>query len=69
MDGAQYQKRETVKLARELARLRGEGFTEALTAVLRREVTRERRKPRRDDIEERLRRIDDIGHRDLAQRI
>ena len=54
---------ETEKLARDLARLRGEGITEALTAVLRREVARERRKPRRDDIEERLRRIDDIVRR------
>jgi len=54
---------ETEKLARELARRRGQGITEAVTDVLRREVERERKKPRRDDIEERLRRIDDIVRR------
>jgi len=54
---------ETEKLARDLARLRGVGITEALTAVLRREVERERKKPRRDDVEERLRRIDEIVRR------
>jgi antitoxin VapB len=51
---------ETEKLARDLARLRGEGITEALTAVLRREVERERRKPRRDDKEKFHRDIDEI---------
>jgi antitoxin VapB len=40
---------ETEKLARELARRRGQGITEVLTDVLRREVERERRKPRRSD--------------------
>jgi antitoxin VapB len=54
---------ETEKLARELARRRGQGITEAVTDVLRREVERERRKPRRDDVEKRLRRIDDIVRR------
>ena len=38
---------ETEKLVRELARRRGQGITEALTDVVRREVERERRKPRR----------------------
>lgn len=51
---------ETERLARELARRRGQGITEAVTDVLRREVERERKKPRRDDIEKRLRRIDEI---------
>ena len=51
---------ETEKLARDLARLRGEGITEALTAVLRREVERERRKPRREDKEKFYRDIEEI---------
>ena len=51
---------ETERLARELARRRGQGITEAVTDVLRREVERERKRPRRTDIEERLRRIDEI---------
>jgi len=51
---------ETEKLARELARRRGQGITEVLTDVLRREVERERRKLRPDDIEARMRRIDAI---------
>ncbi|MDP2298680.1 MAG: type II toxin-antitoxin system VapB family antitoxin [Pseudolabrys sp.] len=51
---------ETVELIRELARRRGQGLTEALTDVVRREVERERMKPRRDDYEERRRRIDRI---------
>jgi antitoxin VapB len=42
---------ETEKLARELARRRGQGITEAVTDVLRREVERERKKLRRDDKE------------------
>ena len=54
---------ETEKLARELAQRRGQGITEAVTEVLRREVERERKKPRRYDIEERLRRIDEIVRR------
>ena len=37
---------ETEKLVRELARRRGQGITEALTDVVRREVERERKKPR-----------------------
>jgi antitoxin VapB len=40
---------ETEKLVRELARRRGQGITEALTDVVRREVERERMKPRRAD--------------------
>jgi len=51
---------ETEKLARELARLRGQGITEAVTGALRREVERERRKPRRDDKEKFHRDIDTI---------
>lgn len=55
---------ETEKLARELARRRRQGITEALTDVLRREVERERRKPaRREDKEEFMRRIDEIVER------
>ena len=48
---------ETEKLARELAPRRGQGITAVLTDVLRREVKRERRKLRPDDIEVRMRRI------------
>jgi len=51
---------ETEKLARELARRRGQGITEVLTDVLRREVERERRKLRPNEIEARMRRIDEI---------
>jgi antitoxin VapB len=51
---------ETEKLVRELAQLRGEGITEALTEVLRREVERERRKPRPKDIEATRRRVQEI---------
>lgn len=51
---------ETEKLARELARRRKQGITEALTAVLRQEVERERRKSRPDSVEQQLRRIQQI---------
>jgi antitoxin VapB len=51
---------ETEKLARELARRRGQGITEAVTDVLRREVERERKKPRRDDKEKFHRDIEEI---------
>ncbi len=54
---------ETERLARELARRRGQGITEAVTDVLRREVERERRKPRRDDKEKFHRDIDEIVQR------
>jgi antitoxin VapB len=54
---------ETEKLARELARRRGQGITEVLTDVLRREVERERRRLRPDEIEARMRRIDEIVKR------
>jgi antitoxin VapB len=54
---------ETEKLARELARRRKQGITEAVTDALRKEVERERRKPARGDTEERLRRIDAIVKR------
>jgi antitoxin VapB len=54
---------ETEKLARELARRRKQGITEVLTDVLRREVERERRKRKLDDIEARMRRIDEIVKR------
>jgi antitoxin VapB len=43
---------ETEKLVRELARRRKQGITEALTDVIRREVERERRQPRRTDMED-----------------
>jgi len=48
---------ETERLARELARRRGTGITEAVTHALRQEVERERKRPRRNDVEERLRRV------------
>lgn len=51
---------ETEKLVRELARRRGQGITEALTDVVRREIERERRKPKRQSYEEFSRRIDEI---------
>ena len=52
---------ETEKLVRELARRRGQGITEALTDVVRREVERERKKPpRRESYEEFSRRIEKI---------
>ena len=54
---------EAEKLMRELARRRGQGITEALTDVLRREVERERRKPKRESYEEFSRRIDEIVER------
>jgi antitoxin VapB len=54
---------ETEKLARELARRRGQGITEVLTDVLRRELERERRKPPRRSFEEFKRGIDEIVER------
>jgi antitoxin VapB len=54
---------ETEKLVRELARRRGQGITEALTDVVRREVERERRKPQRQSYEEFSRGIDEIVER------
>jgi len=54
---------ETEKLARELARRRKQGITEALTDVLRKEVERERRKPRRESYEVFKRGIDEIVER------
>jgi antitoxin VapB len=54
---------ETEKLVRELARRRGQGITEVLTDVLRREVERERRKPQRKDKDDFHRRIDEIVRR------
>lgn len=54
---------DTERLARELARRRGQGITEAVTDVLRREVERERKKPRRDDKEKFHRDIDEIVRR------
>jgi antitoxin VapB len=54
---------ETEKLVRELARRRGQGITEVLTDVLRREVERERKRLRPDDTEARMRRIDEIVKR------
>jgi antitoxin VapB len=54
---------ETERLARELARLRGQGITDAVTDALRRELERERRKPRREDLDEVKKRIDEIVER------
>jgi antitoxin VapB len=48
---------ETEKLVRELARRRGQGITEVLTDVLRREVEHERRKRRRSETNDLLSRI------------
>jgi antitoxin VapB len=48
---------ETEKLVRELARRRGQGITEVLTDVLRREVERERRKRGRSETNDLLSRI------------
>jgi antitoxin VapB len=54
---------ETEKLARELARRRGQGITEAVTDVLRREVERERKKPLRENKEKFHRDIEEIVQR------
>jgi antitoxin VapB len=54
---------ETERLARELARRRGQGITEVVTEVLRREVERERKKPRRDEKEKFHRDIEEIVQR------
>jgi antitoxin VapB len=54
---------ETEKLVRELARRRKQGITEVLTDVLRREVERERRKPRQKSYEGLKRSIDEIVER------
>jgi antitoxin VapB len=51
------------KTARELARRRGQGITKVLTDLLRREVERERRKRKPNDLETRMRRIDEIVKR------
>jgi antitoxin VapB len=60
---------ETEKLARELARRRKQGLTEAITDVLRKEVERERKKRRPEDKEEFHRRIqkivDDVKRRPI----
>jgi antitoxin VapB len=55
---------ETEKLARELARRRKQGITEAVTDALRKEVERERRKPPRKESYESFKRdIDEIAER------
>jgi antitoxin VapB len=54
---------ETERLARELARRRGSGITEAITHALRSEVERERRRPRPDSVEEVVRRVREISER------
>jgi antitoxin VapB len=54
---------EAEQLARELARRRGTGITEAVTHALRKEVERERNRPRARDKQELLRRIDKIVER------
>jgi antitoxin VapB len=52
---------ETERLARELARRRGQGLTEVVTEALRKEVERERRKPpRKQSAEEFHRAIQEI---------
>jgi antitoxin VapB len=51
---------EAEQLARELARRRGTGITEAITHALRKEVARERKRPRREDPEEFMRRVQEI---------
>ena len=50
---------ETERLARELSRRRDQGITEVVTQALRKELTRERRRPRRGDTDFR-RRIQEI---------
>ena len=52
---------ETEQLARELARRRGTGITEAITHALRKEIERARARPRRDPEEDRVRRIKRIS--------
>lgn len=51
---------ETERLARELSRRRGQGITEVVTEALRKELLRERRRPRRDGPEDLHRRIQAI---------
>jgi len=51
---------ETEKLARELARRRKRGITDVVTEALRKEVERERRKPRREDKDEFQRRVRNV---------
>ncbi|HEY1364147.1 MAG TPA: type II toxin-antitoxin system VapB family antitoxin [Xanthobacteraceae bacterium] len=51
---------ETEKLARELARRRGQGITEAVTEALRKEVERERKRPGRGGYDKLQRDIDEI---------
>jgi len=54
---------ETERLAREVARRCGVGITAAVTDALREKLERERKKPRPNDLEARLRRIDEIVKR------
>jgi antitoxin VapB len=55
---------EAERLAREVARRCGTGITAAVTDALREKLERERRKPRaEDDLEEFLRRVDEIVDR------
>jgi len=55
---------ETETIWRELARRRGQGITEAMTDIGRRELEREKRKPRRkESYEEFSRRIEEIVER------
>ncbi len=51
---------EAEQLARELARRRKQSITEVVIDALRKEVERERRKPRPEDADEFRRRIQDI---------
>jgi antitoxin VapB len=54
---------ETERLARELARRRKQGITEVVTDALRKEVERERKRPRREGREAFLRTLREIGER------
>lgn len=54
---------ETERLARELARRRRQGITEVVTDALRKEVERERKRPRPESREAFLRALREIGER------
>jgi antitoxin VapB len=54
---------EAEQLARELARRRGTGITEAVIHALRKEVERERGKPRRQSEDDLVRRVREISER------
>jgi antitoxin VapB len=54
---------ETERLARELARRRKQGITDVVTDALRKEVERERRRPRKESREAFLSALREIGER------